>query len=677
MKLKRKQNPIFGIVIALAVLFTVIEGAFVIIRVMERNLDADMETYDQELTNLMYWAEAEKISKAELSDLYQEIWDKLNYTIGGYEAIYIFDETNTEIMGTSIQYQNIPREDIFRRGEEYFDDKRFKTLIYRLFRESNFRLEKTIWNNDRVERTEFERIRFFSWEFLNAMSSYEFIFPEKAYFQKEFHTDDGAAYTIVFVRNISISGRTVQQMIYLISIYVAVLLIMWVISILQAIARADDYKRLQKVAYFDELTGIINRTRFEIAAKKVLRRRRQKKYALLVADINKFKIINDFYGEEKANEILIGVAEYLREHCEKDELVARDQSDIFLALYSYLEEGDLDRRIRGMDKELRRMLKEYNTKFKYGVYLIQEKEKVPDIRRIMNYAEMAKDRVGTKEDENIFYMDEEQKQHIHREKALENEMENALGKREFIMYLQPKYIPDGSRIVGAEALVRWNSPVLGFIAPGEFIPLFERNGFVMKLDHYMLSQACMQQKKWMEEGKELIPISVNISRVHLMDPKLVEDIVTTVDFYGIPHDSIELELTESAFFEDKQVLINTIRNLQNVGFAVSMDDFGSGYSSLNSLKDLPLDVIKLDGEFFKETEDIDRSNKIVKDTVELARHLEMKIVAEGIEKEEQVNFLQDIGCDLIQGFYYAKPMTVPEFEHLLYGQKNTGNQIVE
>ena len=207
---------------------------------------------------------------------------------------------------------------------------------------------------------------------------------------------------------------------------------------------------------------------------------------------------------------------------------------------------------------------------------------------------------------------------------------------------------------------------LGFIAPGEFIPLFEKNGFIMKLDQYMLSAVCSQQKKWMEEGRELVPISVNISRVHLMDPELVSDIVTTVDFYGVPHEYIELELTESAFFEDKQVLIDTIKQLQQAGFSVSMDDFGSGYSSLNSLKDLPLDVIKLDGEFFRESEDLERSNRIVKNTVELAQHLNMKIVAEGIEKQSQVQFLQEIGCDLIQGFYYAKPMEVTAFEELLY-----------
>ena len=500
-------------------------------------------------------------------------------------------------------------------------------------------------------------------ELLKSLSSYEFVFPEKAYFQKEIVTADGAEYTIVFMRNITISGRTMQQMIYLILIYVAVLLIMWVISILQAIARADDYKRLQKVAYFDELTGIINRTRFVIDGKKLLKKRRNRNYALIATDIHKFKIINDFYGEEKANQILCEMAAFLQSECGKGELVCRDQSDIFLLLFLYEEDKQIKERIKIIDKKMKGLFADVNVKFKFGIYPVQEKAQ--DICRAINYAEMAKDSI-TSPDKNIFILGSSQKDQIRKEKELENEMEKALSKREFLMYLQPKYRTDGTKIVGAEALVRWNSKTLGFIAPGEFIPLFEKNGFIMKLDQYMLSAVCSQQKKWMEEGKNLVPISVNISRVHLMDPELVSDIVTTVDFYGVPHEYIELELTESAFFEDKQVLIDTIKQLQQAGFSVSMDDFGSGYSSLNSLKDLPLDVIKLDGEFFRESEDLERSNRIVKNTVELAQHLNMKIVAEGIEKQSQVQFLQEIGCDLIQGFYYAKPMEVTAFEELLY-----------
>lgn len=663
MKIKKKQNPVFGIVMMLAVLFTVVEGAFFIMRVMEKNLDADMAMYDHELTNLLHWMGADELTMPEIKNLARDLNESKEVSLGGYEAVYIFDSENLEITGTGLRYPQIPREDIYRDGENYFDDDRFLSIMRRLFREDSFVLEKTNWSMEEPTRTRLEVVNAIGFELLKSLSSYEFVFPEKAYFQKEIVTADGAEYTIVFMRNITISGRTMQQMIYLILIYVAVLLIMWVISILQAIARADDYKRLQKVAYFDELTGIINRPRFVIDGKKLLKKRRNRNYALIATDIHKFKIINDFYGEEKANQILCEMAAFLQNECGKGELVCRDQSDIFLLLFLYEEDKQIKERIKIIDKKMKGLFADVNVKFKFGIYPVQEKAQ--DICRAINYAEMAKDSI-TSPDKNIFILGSSQKDQIRKEKELENEMEKALSKREFLMYLQPKYRTDGTKIVGAEALVRWNSKTLGFIAPGEFIPLFEKNGFIMKLDQYMLSAVCSQQKKWIEEGRELVPISVNISRVHLMDPDLVSDIVTTVDFYGVPHEYIELELTESAFFEDKQVLIDTIKQLQQAGFSVSMDDFGSGYSSLNSLKDLPLDVIKLDGEFFRESEDLERSNRIVKNTVELAQHLNMKIVAEGIEKQSQVQFLQEIGCDLIQGFYYAKPMEVTAFEELLY-----------
>ena len=186
----------------------------------------------------------------------------------------------------------------------------------------------------------------------------------------------------------------------------------------------------------------------------------------------------------------------------------------------------------------------------------------------------------------------------------------------------------------------------------------------------MVAEVCNIQKRWLNEGKNIVPISVNISRTHLRDKHLVDDIVGIVEEYGVPFDVIELELTESAFFEDREVVLETVSRFKKAGFTVSMDDFGSGYSSLNSLKDLELDIIKLDGEFFKMSGNVARSETIVEDTINLAKHLELKIVAEGIETKEQVEFLDRIGCDLIQGYYFAKPMPVDEYEDIILGNYN-------
>ncbi len=240
------------------------------------------------------------------------------------------------------------------------------------------------------------------------------------------------------------------------------------------------------------------------------------------------------------------------------------------------------------------------------------------------------------------------------EKALENE--------EFLVYYQPKYDPKTDKLNGAEALIRWNSPEYGFKGPGAFIPIFEKNGFIKKIDHYMLTHVARDQKKWFDAGLSCVPVSVNISRAHFIEPDLAEQIRDAVDKEGTPRELIEIELTESAFFDDKNALINIINKLKEYGFAVSMDDFGSGYSSLNSLKDMPLDVLKLDAEFFRGNSDGNRGEIVVSEAISLAKKLNMRTVAEGVEAKDQVEFLAAQGCDMIQGYYYAKPMPGNEYE---------------
>ena len=248
------------------------------------------------------------------------------------------------------------------------------------------------------------------------------------------------------------------------------------------------------------------------------------------------------------------------------------------------------------------------------------------------------------------------------EHKVEENMARALENEEFSVYLQPKYNPMTNRLAGAEALVRWISPTDGFINPGRFIPIFEKTGFVTKLDDYMISHVAKLQAQWLKAGKRIVPVSVNVSRAHFAMPNLAEHIQSLVDQYKVPHHYIEIELTESAFFDDKNTLLQTVKKLQDYGFEVSMDDFGSGYSSLNSLKDLPLDVLKLDAEFFRGENSEGRGEIVVSEAINLAKKLNMRIVAEGVEKKEQVEFLKSQSCDMIQGFYYSKPLPAEEYE---------------
>ena len=245
---------------------------------------------------------------------------------------------------------------------------------------------------------------------------------------------------------------------------------------------------------------------------------------------------------------------------------------------------------------------------------------------------------------------------------MEDDMERALANKEFKVYLQPKISTGEEKLAGAEALVRWVHPTEGFIPPNKFIPIFEQNGFILKLDDYMLEEIARQQAEWIAQGRSIVPISVNVSRAHFTREDLAEHIVGIVDKYKVPHSVIELELTESAFFDDKQTLLNTVKSLREAGFPVSMDDFGAGYSSLNSLKEMHLDVLKIDADFFRGVEEEKRGMLIVSEVIDLAKKLDMKIVAEGIENKEQVDFLTELECDLIQGYFFAKPMPISEFE---------------
>ena len=269
--------------------------------------------------------------------------------------------------------------------------------------------------------------------------------------------------------------------------------------------------------------------------------------------------------------------------------------------------------------------------------------------------------LGDEAENKIAFFDVEMNNQRIWERKVEDDMSRALANKEFQVYLQPKISTTEEVLAGAEALVRWIHPQEGFIPPNKFIPIFESNGFITKLDDYMLEEVASLQAQWIAQKRKIVPISVNISRAHFTRSDLATHISSIVDKYKVPHNVIELELTESAFFDDKKLLLNTIKQLRESGFSVSMDDFGAGYSSLNSLKEMQIDVLKIDADFFRGANAEERGMLIVSEVIDLAKKLDMKIVAEGIESREQVDFLTEQECDLIQGYFFAKPMPVAEF----------------
>lgn len=425
--------------------------------------------------------------------------------------------------------------------------------------------------------------------------------------------------------------------------------------------------KLQKTAYTDSLTGANNIDKFLIDTNKILCKNTQVKYALLYIDIDKFKYINDLFGYEVGNEILRNLTKIIKNNTFEEEMFARISADNFTVIMKYIEEEDITNRLEIIFKELDLFNNSQEEKYKLvlscGIYFILPEDR--DVNSIIDRANIAhKMAKGGHKSSYAFYDNKIHDQEI-KEKEMENTMFSSLENKEFIVYLQPKIELNTGEIQGSEALVRWKSPDKGLIPPNEFIPFFEKNGFVINLDLYVLEEVCMQLRRWINTGINPVTISVNVSRIHLYCNNFIETYKNIIDKYEIPAKYIELELTENIIFDNFDILIDIMNNLKEIGFLISMDDFGSGYSSLNMLKEIPMDILKLDQKFIMETYNSNRSKIIVTKVVEMAKELGMRVISEGVETEEQFELLKEVKCDMAQGYLFGKPMPIEEFEKLI------------
>ncbi len=448
----------------------------------------------------------------------------------------------------------------------------------------------------------------------------------------------------------------------LVVVLTIILILVTIYEVTKLVALVGERKRINILVTTDTVTGGYNKDYFLQKAEKEIARGK-KNYAVVQLRLEKYRNYCTAYGVKQGENLLEEINTSLTEMLVKKEYVAHVEKSDFLLLLNYQNNETLEIRIRNMMNILRERRAGQHLTFAAGVCPVTTKN--PDVSLIISCAGLAVPKSVKIQDEIVWFNDSMKEEQVW-ERRIEDDMEKALENHEFQVYLQPKYSTKAEVLSAAEALVRWTHPVLGFISPGKFIPIFERNGFILHLDDYMLTEVAKLQAAWLEQGKQLVPISVNVSRAHFAEENLAEHICSIVDKFKVPHEYIELELTESAFFDDKAVLLTTVRKLKEFEFKVSMDDFGAGYSSLNSLKELPLDIIKLDAEFFRSVDDIERSNLIVGQTISLAKKLGMEIVAEGIETRDQVDFLAKQDCDLIQGFYFSKPLPVTEFEERAY-----------
>ncbi len=262
------------------------------------------------------------------------------------------------------------------------------------------------------------------------------------------------------------------------------------------------------------------------------------------------------------------------------------------------------------------------------------------------------------------FYDEEYRNEMVKNTQIELEMEQALKERQFVMYLQPKFDLESREIVGAEVLTRWNHPTKGMIQPNDFIPLFEKNGFILKLDEYMWEEACKAIQGWRKTGRREFPVSVNVSRFHIKNRNIEQVLEKLLSKYDLSPGALSLEITETMFFDNSDKLYYLLKRLQEMGFRLEVDDFGSGYSSLNMLRNIPVDVIKIDKGFLDDTLTSEKGKIVIRHTIAMAKELQLQIIAEGVETTEHVDFLRGSHCDVAQGFYFARPMPLEEFNKL-------------
>lgn len=410
-------------------------------------------------------------------------------------------------------------------------------------------------------------------------------------------------------------------------------------------------------AQHDTLTDIPNRESFYQQTVSLLETHRDQSFVILMIDINRFKVINDMFGKEAGDNVLIGMACGLRHMFEQIGTYARLEADHFVACIPE-NQLNIEQIINHFETGLKRQKIDYRLQLSFGVYQVQSAD-VP-VHHMCDCAAMALKTIKDNVVRRYAYYDEHLRQMLLEENAILDEMNSALCDGQFVPYLQPIYTVDGYQPVSAEVLVRWKHPLRGIIPPSRFIPLFERNGFITRLDLYMCEQACIILRQWQAESFPL-PISVNISRIDLYSPHLCEQLVQLTRTYGIDPSMMRLEITESAYSKDPEELVSTINQLRAEGFLILMDDFGSGYSSLNILMEMPVDILKLDMRFLSKLEVNPRAASIITSVVRMAKWLEIPVIAEGVETWHQLSFLRSIGCDHVQGYIFAQPMDADAF----------------
>ncbi len=465
-----------------------------------------------------------------------------------------------------------------------------------------------------------------------------------------------------FIPSKAIAGEANRALLTTFILAIIVIFIILSICIYIVISNNKKQKQLFEYAYIDPITKKGNIYYFRKRGQEILDKEKSKENQyLLVLDINKFKMINKAYGYKTGDTILNGIGEELEKTLGKQSLICRYSNDYFAVLFEYTE--DIRKIVNTLVKNIENLKIDsnvYNLSVNMGIYKLTDAD--TNISVAMDKAIIAHSASKGDVFDKFHIYDEKMEKELEKESKIEQEMYQALMNKEFKVYYQPKVYVQDEKLYGAEALVRWEHNGK-MVPPSEFIPLFEKNKFILKLDVYVFEQVCSDMKKWKEKyGKEPV-ISVNVSREHFLDEHFLEKYMLIATKNGINTNKIDLEITESATVEAGIDIIEIMNKMKKLGFLISIDDFGTGYSSLSTLQDMPADILKIDKSF------VDRIGKNEKNMIDyiltMAKELKLTTIAEGVETKEQRDYLLEKGCDIIQGYYYAKPMPEEEFEEYM------------
>lgn len=431
---------------------------------------------------------------------------------------------------------------------------------------------------------------------------------------------------------------------------------------LKNIIQLYETKAALNVVERDSLTGLFNKEGFYHNVSAVIKNNPQNAYNIVVIDIEHFKLVNDTYGVNEGDKLLKYMAVQIEKVVEKySGLCARANADRFFLLLP--ADVDMNHVIEQYQNCLFRYPIAMKIYVKFGIYEIDDLS-IP-VAGMCDRASLALSSIKGRYDKIANYYDDMLRKRLLLEQQIINDMDCAIKEHQFTVFFQPKYDLTTETIAGAEALIRWNHPVRGFMLPNNFIPVYEKNGFITDIDTYVWEKTCEVISQWKKKNLKMVPVSVNVSRKDIYNTDLPKVLERLINKYDLEPKYLHLEITETAYTEDSMQLVEGVLKLKEYGFIIEMDDFGSGYSSLNMITELPIDILKLDMRFIQAKQKSGSAQDMIEFVVNLAKRLDLKVTAEGVETKEQVEMLRSLKCDYAQGYYYSKPIPCEDVAQLL------------